>query len=43
MDDDKIVIKNLKVEFITKKKDNYNNEQVYFKIKEKMLKINLLQ
>jgi hypothetical protein len=35
MDDDKIVIKNLKLEFITKKKDNYNNEQVYFKIKEK--------
>ena len=35
MDDEKIVIKNLKLEFITKKKDNYNNEQVYFKIKEK--------
>jgi regulatory protein YycI of two-component signal transduction system YycFG len=32
MSDDKVVIKNLKVEVITKKMDNYNNEQVYFKI-----------
>lgn len=32
MAEDKVIIKNLKVEFITKKMDNYNNEQVYFKI-----------
>ena len=32
MSDDKVVIKNQKVEVITKKMDNYNNEQVYFKM-----------
>ena len=32
MGDEKVIIKNLKLEYITKKMDNYNNEQVYFKI-----------
>jgi hypothetical protein len=32
--DEKIVIKNLKVEYVSRKTDNYNNNQVYFKIKD---------
>ncbi len=32
---DKTVIKNLKIEYITQKVDNYNNETTYFKILDK--------
>ena len=35
MEDDKIVIKNVKVEYITTKTDNYDNEICYFKLKDK--------
>ena len=42
MDDGKVVIKNLKLEYISTKKDKYDNEYAYFKIKEKILKVNLL-
>ena len=34
MDDGKVIIKNLKLEYISTKKDKYDNEYVYFKIKE---------
>ena len=32
MVDEKVIINNLKLEYITKKTDNYNNEQVHFKV-----------
>ena len=35
MDDDKVVIKNVKVEYITTKTDAFENEICYFKLKEK--------
>ena len=35
MDDEIIVIKNVRVVYITTKQDRYNNEQAYFKIKDK--------
>ena len=35
MDDGKVIIKNLKLEYISTKKDKYDNEYAYFKIKEK--------
>ena len=35
MDNDKIVIKNVRVEYITTKTDNYDNEICYFKLKDK--------
>ncbi len=35
MSSDKTVIKNLKIEYITQKVDNYNNETTYFKIIDK--------
>ena len=35
MEDDKIVIKNVKVEYITTKTDNYDNEICYFKLRDK--------
>ena len=34
MDDGKVVIKNLKLEYISTKKYKYDNEYAYFKIKE---------
>ena len=37
MDDDQIVIINLKLEWITNKKDNYDNEMTYFKIKKEAI------
>ena len=37
MDDDKVVIKNFKLEWITNKKDNYDNEMSYFKIKKETI------
>ena len=33
--EDKIVIKNVRVEYITTKTDNYDNEICYFKLKDK--------
>ena len=35
MDDDKVVIKNVKVEYITTKTDAFDNELCYFKLKDK--------
>ena len=35
MEDDKIVIKNVRVEYITTKTDAFENEICYFKLKEK--------
>ena len=35
MDEENIVIKNVRVEYITTKLDTYNNEISYFKIKDK--------
>ena len=35
MDDGKVIIENLKLEYISTKKDKYDNEYAYFKIKEK--------
>lgn len=35
MDDENVVAKNIRVEYITTKLDKYNNEITYFKIKEK--------
>jgi hypothetical protein len=35
MDDDKVVIKNVKVEYITTKTDAFDNEMCYFKLKDK--------
>ena len=35
MDDEITVIKNVRVVYITTKNDRYNNEQAYFKIKDK--------
>ena len=35
MENDKIVIKNVRVEYITTKTDNYDNENCYFKLKDK--------
>ena len=35
MEDDKIVIKNVRVEYITTKTDAFDNEICYFKLKEK--------
>ena len=35
MEDDKVVIKNIKLEYITTKKNDYDNEISYFKIKSK--------
>ena len=35
MDDEVLVIKNAKLEYITTKTDNYDNEIAYFKIKDK--------
>ena len=32
MVDEKVIIKNIKLEYISSKQDNYNNNQVYFKI-----------
>ena len=34
-DEDKVIIKNLKLEYITTKKNEYDNEICYFKIKTK--------
>ena len=34
-DEDKVVIKNIKLEYITTKKNEYDNEICYFKIKSK--------
>ena len=35
MEDDKVVIKNVKVEYITTKFDKYENEICYFKLRDK--------
>ena len=35
MENDKIVIKSVRVEYITTKTDNYDNENCYFKLKDK--------
>ena len=35
MDDDKVAIKNVKVEYITTKTDAFDNEMCYFKLKDK--------
>ena len=35
MDDEKVVIKNVKVEYITTKTDAFDNEICYFKLKDK--------
>ena len=35
MDDENIVIKNVRVEYITTKTDKYNNQVCYFKIKDR--------
>ena len=35
MENDKIVIKTVRVEYITTKTDNYDNENCYFKLKDK--------
>ena len=35
MDDETLVIKNAKLEYLTTKTDNYDNEISYFKIKDK--------
>ena len=35
MDDEKVLIKNLKVEYITTKIDSYDNELCYFKFRDK--------
>ncbi len=35
MDDENVVIKNIRVEYLTTKTDTYNNELSYFKIKDK--------
>ena len=40
MDDEKVLIKGVKVEYITTKIDTYNNELCYFKIREKILNRN---
>ena len=32
MAEDKVIIKNIKLEYISTKTDNYNNNQVYFKV-----------
>jgi hypothetical protein len=37
MDEEILVIKNAKLEYITTKTDNYNNELSYFKIKDKTI------
>ena len=37
MDDEKVIIKNIKLEWITTKKDNYDNEMSYFKIKKETI------
>ena len=37
MDEEILVIKNAKLEYITTKTDNYNNELSYFKIKDKSI------
>ena len=37
MDDEILVIKNAKLEYITTKTDNYDNEVSYFKIKDKVV------
>ena len=37
MDEENIVIKNIRVEYITTKTDNYNYELRYFKIKDKSI------
>ena len=35
MTDENIVVKNVRVEYLSTKQDNYNNENNYFKIKDK--------
>ena len=35
MEDEKVVIKNVRVEYITTKTDKFNNETCYFKLKDK--------
>ena len=35
MEDEKVVIKNVRVEYITTKTDKFNNEICYFKLKDK--------
>ena len=37
MEDDKVVIKNIKLEYITTKKNDYDNEISYFKIKSEIV------
>ena len=37
MDDDLIIVKNVKLEFLTTKTDDYDNEVSYFKMKDKTL------
>lgn len=32
MAEDKVIIKNIKLEYVATKTDNYNNNQVYFKV-----------
>ena len=37
MDEDFVLVKNARLECITTKKDNYDNEMSYFKIKDKVI------
>ncbi len=39
MDDDKVTIKNVKVEYITTKTDAFDNENCYFKMKDKNMEL----
>ena len=41
MDDEVLVIKNAKLEYLTTKTDNYDNEVSYFKIKDKSVQSKL--
>ena len=40
MEDEKVVIKNVRVEYIATKTDKFNNENCYFKLKDN--KVNLM-
>ena len=35
MEDEKVIVKNVRVEYITTKTDKFNNETCYFKLKDK--------
>ena len=39
MEDEKVVIKNVRVEYISTKTDKYDNELIYFKIKDKNIEL----